>query len=83
MMALIVLEFVGIVNALVGFFSKKLNSLNVKLAFVYGFSSAIFAALLLYSSSGLLFLIFACSFAIISYASIKLLMAEEKQESSR
>ena len=79
MTILMIISVLGIVNAMIGIFSKKINNTNVKIAFIFGFSSAIGAALLLYSNSILLFSILAGSFALISYASIKLFMAEEKQ----
>jgi hypothetical protein len=83
LMVIMIIAIMGIVNAIVGIFSKKINNTSAKMAFVFGFSSAICAALLLYSNSVLLFSILASSFALISFASIKLLMAEEKQSEQK
>lgn len=81
--SLMIVATIGIINSMIGFFSKKLNSTNVKLAFILGFSSAIFAALLMYSNSVAFFIICASSFALISFSAIKLIRAEEKQEDSK
>ena len=79
MISLMIMATFGVVNSVVGIFIRKLHAVNVKLSFIFGFSSAIFAALLLYSSSVVLSLICAGSFIIISVASIRLIKAEEQQ----
>ena len=81
MIFLLVIAIGGIVNSVYGIISKKVGSLSVKLAFVFGFSSAAMAALQLYSNSALLLIICIVTFAIISVASVKLIKMDEVQNS--
>lgn len=75
--SLMVLSALGLANSVYGLVTKKVNGFTTKSAFVLGFSSATLAALLLYSSSAILFTICAVSFAICSYCSIKLFKVYE------
>ena len=80
MIAFLVIAVVGAGNAIFGIVSKKLNSLSVKLSFIFGFSSAAMAAVQLYSGSSTLILICVLTFAIISLASLRLIKLEDKKE---
>lgn len=77
--ALMVLSALGVANSVYGFVTKTVKSFTTKISFLLGFSSAALAALLLYSSSAILFVICAVSFAICSFCSIKLFRLEEAQ----
>lgn len=83
MILLMVFAALGAANSVIGIFSKKIRSINVKLAFILGFSEATLAALLLYSRSTALFIICAASFALISLAAIKLIRIEERENEQR
>ena len=83
MILLMVFAALGAANSVIGIFSKKIRSINVKLAFILGFSEATLAALLLYSRSTALFIICAVSFALISLAAIKLIRIEERENEQR
>ncbi len=83
MISLMILASLGAANSVMGIFSKKIRPINVKLAFIFGFSEATLAALLLYSSSVALFVICAASFALISLAAIKLIRLEERQNEQK
>lgn len=78
MISLMILASMGAANSVMGIFSKKIRPVNVKLSFIFGFSEATMAALLLYSGSVALFFICAVSFALISFTSIKLIKIEER-----
>jgi hypothetical protein len=78
-----ILSTLGAVNSMMGIFSKKIRSINVKLAFIFGFSEATLAALLLYSQSTALFVISVVSFVLISVASIKLIRIEERENEQK
>ena len=80
MIAFLVVAAVGAGNAIFGIVSKKLNSLSVKLSFIFGFSSAAMAAVQLYSGSSTLIVICVLTFAIISLASLRLIKLEDKKE---
>ena len=77
MIGLMVLSTLGVANSVYGLVTKRVNTFTTMSAFLLGFSSAALAALLLYSSSTVLFIICAISFAICSYCSIKLFRVEE------
>lgn len=83
MISLMILASLGAANSVIGIFSKKISPINVKLAFILGFSEATLAALLLYSGSVALFIICAVSFALISLASIKIIRLEERQNEQK
>jgi hypothetical protein len=83
MISLMILSTLGAVNSMMGIFSKKIRSINVKLAFIFGFSEATLAALLLYSQSTALFIISVVSFVLISVASIKLIRIEERENEQK
>ena len=83
MITLMILASLGAVNSMMGVFSKKIRSVNVKLSFILGFSEATLAALLLYSGSVALFLISASAFALISIAAIKLIRIEERENENK
>ena len=77
MIAFLVVAVVGAGNAVFGLISKKLNTVSVKLSFIFGFSSASMAAMQIYSVSNVLIIICAITFAVISIASIRLIRLEE------
>lgn len=83
MISLMIMASFGVVNSMMGIFSKKISPPNVKLSFILGFSEATLAALLLYSGSVALFLISASAFALISIAAIKLIRIEERQNEQK
>ena len=76
--SLVVLQILAVIVALFGLFSKKLNSVFVRILFVSCFLCAILAALQIYAGSSILFIISAISFGIIAFASVKLMKLEEK-----
>ena len=78
MISLMILASLGAINSIMGIFSKKIRPINVKLAFIFGFSEATLAALLLYSGSAALFAICAVSFVLVSFSAIKLIRLEER-----
>ena len=77
MITFLVVALVGAGNAIFGMISKKLNSVSVKLSFIFGFSSAAMAAMQIYSVSNALIIICVITFAVISVASIRLIRLEE------
>ena len=83
MISLMIMASLGVVNSMIGIFSKKILPVNVKLSFIFGFSEATLAALLLYSGSVSLFIISATAFALISLAAIKLIKLEERQNEQK
>ena len=83
MISLMIMASLGVVNSMIGIFSKKILPVNVKLSFIFGFSEATLAALLLYSGSVSLFIISATAFALISLAAIKLIRLEERQNEQK
>ena len=83
MISLMIMASLGVVNSMIGIFSKKILPVNVKLSFIFGFSEATLAALLLYSGSVSLFIISATAFALISLAAIKLIKLEERQDEQK
>ena len=79
MIFLLLIACAGVANSVYGMIEKKVNSLSVKLSFIFGFSSAAMAALQLYSNSILLLIICVVSFVIISISSVKLMKIDEVQ----
>ena len=77
-LALITLQIIFSVLALVGLVSKKHRPIIIRLLFVSSFLSAVLGALQIYSGSSILFILCAISFALIAFASIKLIKIEEK-----
>ena len=83
MIALMVLLSLGIANSIYGLVTKRINSFTAKASFLLGFSSAVLAALLLYSRSSILFIICVVSFVVDSVSSIQLFRAEEAQNEEK
>lgn len=83
MIFLLIVAILGIGNAVFGIARKNVNSLSVKLAFIFGFSSAAMAALQIYSGSVLLLLISVATFVVISFASVKLIKMDEVENAQK
>ncbi len=83
MLILLSMALLGAINGVYGLVSMRVRPFSTKSAFILGFSSALLAALLLYSESTVLFVICALSFGVISFASIKLFRAEEETEENK
>ena len=78
MLALVIVQIVAAIIALLGLINKEVKSIFVRLTFIASFSCAILAALQMYSGSHALFIICAASFVTIAFASIRLMKIEEK-----
>ena len=76
MIALGVVEILGALNCVYAMSKKTVERLPSKLAFLYGFSSAIIAALQVYSRSYILFSICATSFIITEVCAFRLMRLE-------
>ena len=71
-----IVEILGILNCVYAMSKKTVARLPSKLAFLYGFSSAIIAALQVYSRSYILFSVCATSFVITQLCSVRLMRLE-------
>ena len=80
MMILCIGHIVGIVNAVYGLAKNSLLHRSVNVGFVFGYSSALMGALLLYTGSYGIFTICAASFFAVSYCSVKLMKEEKLHE---
>lgn len=81
MIFLLLVAALGAANAVLGIVLNKVNSVSVKIAFIFGFSSAAMTALQIYSGSVLLLLISVITFVAITFCSVKLIKIDEVQNS--